>query len=78
MVLLYTARCTLDVININKDAYFGGNMPAPSKKGLTKLTDMVVNENYDLGIAVDGDGDRLGIIDSNGEYVDANDILCVE
>ena len=77
MVLLYTARCTLDVININKDAYFGGNMPAPSKKGLTKLTDMVVNENYDLGIAVDGDGDRLGIIDSNGEYVDANDILCM-
>jgi len=77
MVLLYTARCTLDVININKDAYFGGNMPAPSKKGLTKLTDMVVNEKYDLGIAVDGDGDRLGIIDSNGEYVDANDILCM-
>ncbi len=77
MVLLYTARCTLDVININKDAYFGGNMPAPSKQGLTKLTDMVVNEKYDLGIAVDGDGDRLGIIDSNGDYVDANDILCM-
>ncbi len=77
MVLLYTARCTLDVININKDAYFGGHMPAPSKKGLTKLTDMVVNEHYDLGIAVDGDGDRLGIIDSNGKYVDANDILCM-
>jgi len=36
-----------------------------------------VNEGYDLGIAVDGDGDRLGIIDSNGEYVDANDILCM-
>lgn len=77
MVILYSARCTLDVINVNKDAYFGGHMPAPSKKGLTKLTDMVVSEGYDLGIAVDGDGDRLGIIDSNGEYVDANDILCM-
>jgi len=77
MVILYSARCTLDVINVNKDAYFGGHMPAPSKKGLTRLTDMVVSEGYDLGIAVDGDGDRLGIIDSNGEYVDANDILCM-
>lgn len=77
MVILYSARCTLDVININKDAYFGGHMPAPSKKGLVKLTEMVVNEGYDLGIAVDGDGDRLGIIDSNGVYVDANDILCM-
>ena len=76
-VILYSARCTLDVININKDAYFGGHMPAPSKKGLVKLTEMVVNEGYDLGIAVDGDGDRLGIIDSNGVYVDANDILCM-
>ncbi len=77
MVILFSARCTLDVININKDAYFGGYMPAPSKKGLGKLTEMVVNGGYDLGIAVDGDGDRLGIIDSNGEYVDANDILCM-
>ena len=77
MVIMYTSRCTLDVININKDAYFGGHMPAPSKKGLVKLTEMVVDEGYDLGIAVDGDGDRLGIIDSNGEYVDANDILCM-
>ena len=77
MVVMYTLRCTLDVININKDAYFGGHMPAPSKKGLVKLTEMVKNGDYDLGIAVDGDGDRLGIIDSNGDYVDANEILCM-
>ena len=77
MVLLYTARSTIDVINFNKDAYFGGHMPAPSKQSLSTLTDMVVSEGYDLGIAVDGDGDRLGIIDSNGSYVGANDILCM-
>ena len=77
MVLLYTARSTLDVINFKKDAYFGGHMPAPSKQSLSTLTDMVVSEGYDLGIAVDGDGDRLGIVDSNGSYVGANDILCM-
>ena len=77
MVILYSARCTLDVININKDAYFGGYMPAPSEAGLKMLTNSVVKDHYDLGIAVDGDGDRLGIIDSNGRYVSANEILCM-
>ena len=52
MVILLSARCTLDVINVNKDAYFGGYMPAPSKSGLVKLTEMVVSQKYDLGIAV--------------------------
>lgn len=77
MVILFSARCTVDVINSNKDAYFGGHMPAPSEKGLSKLTDMVVEGKYDLGIAFDGDGDRLGIIDNNGRYINANDILCM-
>ena len=75
MVIMYTARCTLDLMNSNKDAYFGGNMPAPGERELTDLAERVVSENYDLGIALDGDGDRLGIIDKNGEYIDANKIL---
>ena len=31
---------------------------------------------YGLGIAFD-DGDRLGIVDSNGRYITANEILCL-
>ncbi|MBE6555236.1 MAG: phosphoglucomutase/phosphomannomutase family protein [Ruminococcaceae bacterium] len=75
MVLLYTARCTVDLINSNKDAYFGGSMPAPGRNNLNDLVNRVVNDKYDLGIAVDGDGDRIGIIDRGGTYVDANQIL---
>ncbi len=75
MTVLYTARCTVDLMYSNKDAYFGGRMPAPGSRQLTQLTGRVVQEKYDLGIAVDGDGDRLGIIDSNGEYISANQIL---
>lgn len=77
LVLLFTARCTVDLINSNKDAYFGGSMPAPSAHSLNDLTDKVVAGGYDLGIAVDGDGDRLGIIDANGRYINANEILCL-
>ena len=75
MVILYTARATIDMMNTNKDAYFGGSNPAPSKPSLSELIDRVVKEKYDLGIAVDGDGDRLGIVDSVGNYIGANEIL---
>lgn len=75
MTVLCTARCTLDMININKDAYFGGTNPAPAAEQLGYLRDRVINDKYDLGIAVDGDGDRVGIIDPSGEYLSANQIL---
>ncbi|MBR2876128.1 MAG: phosphoglucomutase/phosphomannomutase family protein [Clostridia bacterium] len=76
-VIFHTTRCTVDTINLNKDAYFGGIMPAPTEQTLSPLSDMVVKGNYDLGIAMDGDGDRLGIIDKDGTYINANQILCM-
>ncbi len=77
LVIFYTARCTIDTMNVNKDAYFGGVMPAPSEKSLANLKNSVVKGGYDFGIAMDGDGDRLGIIDANGKYINANEILCL-
>ena len=76
-VIFHTARCTIDTINLNKDAYFGGMMPAPSEQTLSMLSDMVAKDGYDFGIAMDGDGDRLGIVDRNGRYINANEILCL-
>ena len=77
LVIFHTARCTIDTINVNKDAYFGGQMPAPSEQALVMLKNTVVRDTYDLGIAMDGDGDRLGIIDKSGRYINANEILCM-
>lgn len=76
-VIFHTARCTIDMINENKDAYFGGLMPAPTETSLRILRDGVIRGGYDMGIAMDGDGDRLGIIDASGRYIDANEILCM-
>ena len=76
-VILQTLRCTVDLINDNKDAYFGGGIPAPTESRLYDLRNHVVAGGYDLGIAFDGDGDRLGIVDENGNYIDANQILCL-
>ncbi len=75
MTVLCSARCTVDVINSNKDAWFGGGNPAPDFERLSTLRERVVAEKYDLGIAVDGDGDRVGIVDPSGVYLSADSIL---
>lgn len=77
LVILQTLRCTVDLINDNKDAYFGGGTPAPTESRLLDLRNRVVDGGYDLGIAFDGDGDRLGVVDENGRYINANEILCL-
>ena len=74
-VILNTCRCTLDIINSDKDAYFDGGYPAPSEETLRPLVDKVIRGGYDFGIAFDGDGDRLAIIDSTGRYVSMNEII---
>ena len=76
-VILNETRCTVDTINSNLDAYFGGYSPEPTENTLKTLQRCVVKGNYDLGIALDGDGDRLGIIDKNGNYIDSNSVLCI-
>ncbi len=75
LVILCTTRCTVDMIHNTRDAHFGGNMPAPSVSSMAELRTRVVSGKYELGIAFDGDGDRLGVIDSNGRYINANEIL---
>ncbi len=75
LVILCTARCTVDMIHNTRDAHFGGHLPAPSVQGLGELRNRVLAGKYELGIAFDGDGDRLGIIDKDGRYITANEIL---
>ncbi len=74
-MILLTARCDLDVINSEHDTLFGGKMPSPSKEVLRPLAYHVVDRKFDLGIATDGDADRLGVIDEKGNFLHPNEIL---
>ena len=73
--ILLTCRCDVDVIHEQHDTLFGGKMPAPSEDTLRLLSNFVVDNCCNLGIATDGDADRLGVIDENGHYVPANTLL---
>ncbi len=73
--LLQTARCEVEVIHDRHDTLFGGRLPAPTVATLHMLQTYVTDKGYDLGIATDGDADRLGIIDDTGRFLHPNEIL---
>ena len=47
----------------------GISQPEPISNNLTELMETVQDHNFDIGIATDGDGDRLGVVDDNGNFV---------
>lgn len=61
----------VDIIQINhfKDPYFGGHHPEPIDKNLSLLKAKVVATESDIGIANDGDSDRVGVVSQSGEFV---------
>ena len=73
--LLLTARCDVEMIHNTHDTLFGGRMPAPTIVTLRQLSTRVMDYRFDIGVATDGDADRLGVIDDTGRYLHANDIL---
>ena len=60
--------CSPDGLNINEG--FGATSPEA-------LAARVVQEGADLGIALDGDGDRLVMVDHRGEVVDGDELLLI-
>lgn len=75
--VLISARCDVDVINDRHDTTFGGRLPSPTAHTLFKLSHLVPEKGYDLGIGTDGDADRLGIIDETGRFVHPNEVLAL-
>ena len=73
--ILSTARCEIDLIHEAHDTLFGRRLPAPSEGALSELCTYVREMECDLGIATDGDADRLGVVDDTGNYLHANEIL---
>lgn len=51
------------------DPTFGGEQPEPVEKNLTTLKKTVVAQKAVLGVAFDGDGDRVALIDEKGNYL---------
>ncbi|MCH7641339.1 phosphomannomutase/phosphoglucomutase, partial [Patescibacteria group bacterium] len=63
--------CKLVKLNFNLDGNFPVHVPDPLKEeNLRWVKESVVKEKADIGIAIDGDGDRWFFVDEKGETVD--------
>lgn len=73
--ILLTARCDVETIHERHDTLFGGKLPAPTASTLRVLQNYVLDKKCDIGVATDGDADRIGVIDDTGRFLHPNDIL---
>jgi len=58
-----------------RDPSFGGYRPEPDHKRMDTLGMKVKENGSDMGIALDGDADRFGIVDENGVFITPNEYL---
>jgi phosphomannomutase len=67
--LLAGTSCTVQTIRGDPDPLFGGINPEPMMPQLEPLAGVVRHSGSDIGLATDGDADRLGIVDETGRYI---------
>ena len=75
--VLRDAGCTLMVLHGQRDTMFGGKSPEPSEENLAELSGAMKKGKFDIGLAVDGDADRFGILDADGTYINPNQVLAL-
>lgn len=68
--------CEVIALDCDPAAGMGERVPDPARpECLQALAKQVIQEGADLGLGFDGDGDRLGVIDSGGGFVAADRVL---
>lgn len=72
-------RAGIGVVALNSepDGNFPAHPPEPTKEVLNELAKIVVKEEADFGVALDGDGDRCLFVDDMGRIVPENSVLII-
>ncbi|RME74170.1 MAG: phosphoglucomutase/phosphomannomutase family protein, partial [Chloroflexi bacterium] len=75
--ILSRTRTRLKELHSEMNPGFGGIHPEPMGKNLKELITAVQHENAHLGVATDGDADRIGAVDERGNFVDPHTIMAL-
>jgi len=73
--VLTEARCRVTFIHERHNPLFGGRSSAPNLEALRMLSSQMEEDGYNVGLAMDGDADRIAILDERGRYISVNDLL---
>ncbi|MCU0861362.1 MAG: phosphoglucosamine mutase [Methanomassiliicoccales archaeon] len=76
-VLLRRLGCSVVALNCQPDGFFPGRPSEPSEENLNDLREVILRKGADVGIAHDGDGDRMVAFDEKGRYIDGDRLLAL-
>jgi len=74
---LREAGCQVTELRGSLNPGFGGAHPEPITRHLLPLIDEMGTGRYALGLATDGDADRIGAVDPDGHFVDPHSIMAL-
>src|SRR6266850_2355997 len=75
--LLEGAGAKITVFHNELNPLFGGHHPEPNAEGMAEVSEFVRSRNARLGLGLDGDADRFGIVDRDGTWLTPNQILAL-
>ena len=72
-----TYGLNLTEVRSSYNPMFGGVNPEPIEKNLAALRQAMLEQKAYIGLATDGDGDRIGAMDADGRYITPYQIFCL-
>jgi len=75
--MLTRGRTRVQNIRAEMNPGFGGIHPEPIAKHLGMLISTIQSGHWDVGLATDGDADRIGAVDARGQFVDPHRIFAL-
>ncbi len=69
--------CTVETLNAQPDGSFPGRPSEPTAENCSSLATLVANSDADIGIAHDGDADRMRAVTGDGEFLTGDVLLAL-
>jgi phosphomannomutase len=67
----------VELNTVHNPLFPGISSPEPIERNLTRLKKVVGDGGATIGIAFDGDGDRIGVVNEHGEYVSSQHVFAL-
>ena len=75
--LLEEAGAKITLFHNELNPLFGGHHPEPNAEGMAEVSALIRSGKAKLGLGLDGDADRFGIVDQDGTWLTPNQILAL-